>query len=476
MKKIVLQFILLSILYSVSFAKQKESGDKPLNIVMIAIDDMNNWVGKWEGRAFTPNIDQLANDGVQFRNAHCVVPACNPSRVALLTGLRPETTGQYTNEGNFRDRENGANLVTLPQFLMSKGYETIEAGKIFHKQAGTGHTPHAQSDPQSWSYQYKTPTGTPGHNLYLDSEKHAKWLMGSAEYDGIPYGEYLRKFAVWGAIPEKREECGDWMSAEYCAEYLQEEHDKPFLLSCGIFRPHSPQLAPQKYFDMYPLDEIELPEIPENDMDDIPKSAQSNFSSGIARKIKSDTLEWKKAIQAYKACMTFADDCVGHLLESLENSDYADNTIVLFWTDHGWQLGHKDRWEKFSLWNQATNAPMIIKLPNQQNGGKVTEHVSFLDIYPTIVDLLGYKQPKALQGHSLKHLIEEPTSTWDYAAVTTYNKGNVSVKKGDWNYITYNNGDSELYNLQNDPLEYINLATDEQYIPIIEELKAYLPK
>lgn len=449
---------------------------KPINVVMIAIDDMNNWAGAWEGKAITPNIDQLAQEGTQFRNAHCVVPACNPSRVALLTGQRPETTGQYVNPGNFRDKEGGKDRITLPQFLMAKGYETIEAGKIFHKQAGMAKEPHEQSDPISWTLQYRTPTGTPGHDLYLDENKHAKWLKGTSEHDGMEYGSYLRKFAVWGAIPQSKEECGDWMSADFCANYLQKEHDKPFLLSCGIFRPHSPQLAPKAYFDMYPLDEIEVPEVAVNDLSDVPNIAKTNFSSGLARKVKSDSLEWKKAVQAYKACMTFADDCVGHVLNSLANSKYAENTIVVFWTDHGWQLGHKDRWEKFSLWNQATNAPMVIQLPQQKDGGKVMEHVSFLDIYPTVVELLGYDQPEFLEGHSLTPLIKNPQKEWPHPAVTTYQEGNVSVKMDNWNYITYKNGAEELYNLDTDPNEFKNLASDSQYKTIIEELKQYLPE
>lgn len=472
MKKIIL--LALTVFISLSAHSQKKK-DR-LNILMIAIDDMNNWPGAWEGKAITPNIDGLAHKGTQFKNAHCVVPACNPSRVALLTGQRPETTGQYTNPGNFRNRKGGEERITLPQFLMDKGYETIEAGKVFHKQAGMGKTPEPQSDPVSWTFQHKTPTGTPGHDLYLDENKHAKWLKGEDKFNGSPFGNYLRKFGVWGAIPQSKEECGDWISSGYCADYLQKKHDKPFLLACGIFRPHSPQLAPQEYFDMYPLSEIEVPEVPVNDMDDIPNFAKKNFASGFSQKVQSDTLQWKKAVQAYKACITFADDCVGQVLESLKNSQYANNTIVILWSDHGWQLGHKDRWEKFSLWNIATNAPMIIKLPEQTKGGKVLEHVSYLDIYPTLVELLGYEKPEYLEGNSLTPLLENPMANWEHPAVVTYVQGCNSILKDNWNYIVYKTSDEELYNLKTDPNEFTNLANNPKYKNIIKKLRKHIPK
>jgi len=463
---------MLTLLIS-AFCQKK--GKQALNILMIAIDDMNNWPGAWEGKAFTPNIDRLAKEGTQFKNAHCVVPACNPSRVALLTGQRPETTGQYVNPGNFRDRDGGKDRITLPQFLMSKGYETIESGKVFHKQAGTGKTPDPHSDPVSWTYQHKTATGTPGHELFLDENKYAKWLKGETEFNGIEFGNYLRKFGVWGAIPQTKEECGDWQSSLYCADYLKQDHNTPFFLACGIFRPHSPQLAPQEYFDMYPLEEIEVPNLPINDMDDIPDFAKKNFASGFSQKVKSDTLQWKKAVQAYKACISFADDCVGNILDGLKNSKYADNTIVILWSDHGWQLGHKDRWEKFSLWNIATNAPMIIKLPNQKRRGKVLDHVSFLDIYPTLVDLLGYEKPDYLEGNSLSPLIKNPKAKWKYPAIVTYVQGCNSILQDKWNYILYNTGDEELYNLELDPNEFTNLANKPEYKSIIEHLKTYVP-
>lgn len=460
--------------------KCQENEQNKYNVLFIAIDDMNNWVGSFGGKAITPNIDALAKTGMKFTNAHCVVPACNPSRVALMTGQRPETTGQYTNAGNFREMQGGMDRITFPQFLQKQGYKTTSAGKIFHKQRGAKETPHPVSDPVSWDYQWKGNIGTQGHNLYLDENGWAKWLEGShldnVTNKGNSGMNYMAKFGVWGPIPHKKEETGDWIMSKYCADFLQQDHNDPFFLACGIFRPHSPQLAPQEYFDMFPLDKIELPEVPDDDMNDIPKIAQTNFSTPFV-KLMREKGEWKKAVQGYLACMAYADDCVGLVMDALKKSKYAENTIVVLWTDHGWQLGHKNRWEKFSLWNQATNAPLIIYHPDMKTKNTTCDQaVSFLDIYPTMADLLGYKKPDYLDGQSLLPLLENPKSKRTTPAVVTYEPRNNAVVLGEWNYIHYENGEEELYNHKKDPQEFKNLAKIKKYKKVIKKLRKYLPE
>ncbi|MCV9389293.1 sulfatase [Reichenbachiella ulvae] len=446
-----------------------EEKNIPYNVLFIAIDDMNNWVGAMEGKAKTPNIDRLAGQGMLFSNAHCVVPACNASRVALMTGQRPETTGQYQNSGNFRNRPGGIDRVTIAQFLSQQGYETAAAGKIFHHPRGSGESADLLSDTASWDYQWVGNIGTEGRDQYLDENGFAKWHDG--EIDG-----YLGKFAVWGTTPETKEETGDWKMSQFCAEFLQQKHDKPFFLAGGIFRPHAPLLAPQKYFDMYPLDAIELPEVPEDDMGDIPQIAKENFSTPMVKAMREKG-EWKKAVQAYLASMTFADDCVGNILDALDNSPYKDNTIVVLWSDHGWQLGHKWRWEKFSLWNQGTNAPLIIKYPGMENPGKeVKQPVSYLSIYPTLLEILGVENDLPLEGESLMPLMNQPDMQWEIPAVVTYPKGSIGVKLDQWNYIKYKDGSEELYDHLVDPREYKNLANDEQYASIMAKLSKFIPK
>ena len=449
---------------------QARDAAPPLNVVMIAIDDMNDWVGAFGNRAHTPNIDKLAQQGVAFNNAHCVVACCNPSRVALMTGLRPETTGQFNNYGNFRDRHDNADLLTLPQHFRTCGYEAVAAGKLFHLSRGTGEEPDPRSDPQSWNRQRVGLIGTAGHELYLNEDGFAKWHDG--KFDG-----YLGKFPVWGPSPEPKEETGDWQSADYCARHLTQEHESPFFLACGIFRPHSPQLAPKEFFDLYPLEDIKLPEAPEHDFNDIPELAHENFTTRFFLEGIRDMGQWPQAVQGYLASMTFADACVGHLLDALEKGPHRDNTAVVLWTDHGWHLGTKNRWEKYSLWDDATCAPLIFRVPGiTKPGGKCTRAVSLLDLYPTLAEICALSERPDLEGHSLVPLLRSPDATWDGAAVTTdYWTPSYSVKREQWNYIRYVDGSEELYDRSRDPNEFENLASWPEYASLKRQLTARIP-
>lgn len=452
---------------------------KKPNILLIAIDDMNNWIGAMEHKAKTPNIDALANSGVLFNNAYCAVPACNPSRVALLTGLRPQTTGQYENEGNFREKPGGADRVTLPQYLQKVGYETVAAGKIFHQPNGISTTPSPLSDPVSWNFQQPGLIGTPGAKQYVFENGFAKWIDGAEQQyidpaKGNSGMNYMCKNGIWGPIPQSKEECGDWKMAGFIADYLGKDHDKPFMLAYGIFRPHSPQLAPQEYFDRYPIESIELPECPANDMDDIPAIAQTNWSSPFVKLVKEKN-QWKNAVQGYLACMSFADDCVGRVMKALDKSKYRDNTIVIFVTDHGWQLGHKNRWEKFSLWHQATNAPLVIRYPEMKSAGQVcNKAVSFIDLYPTITDIIGIEKNQANQGISLLPWLENPKLDRTVPAIITYPEKSYSLVLDNWNYIQYSDGSEELYDHNIDPHEFKNLAGNDDLKAKLVEYRSLL--
>ena len=454
--------------------------EKQPNIVLITIDDMNNWVGALEGKAKTPAIDKMASEGVLFKNAFCAVPACNPSRTALFTGQRPETTGQFQNEGNFRTLPGGPERVTLPQRLTAEGYLSVAAGKLFHSPRGNGDLPAERSDDVSWNFQWRGIVGTPGHRLFLNDAGWANWLDGAeAEFvtgDYVNSGmSYICKNGVWGAIPNAKEECGDWQVAQFGVDFLQQEHDKPFFLGLGIFRPHSPQIVPQEFIDMYPVDSIVLPELPENDMDDIPGFAQVNWSSPFVKLVREKG-QLPLAIQGYLASCSFADACVGHFMKALDNSKYSENTIVILVTDHGFQLGHKNRWEKFSLWRQGTNVPMIIRLPaHMSKPGVASSAVSMVDIYPTVMELLGIEPPHAMEGESLVPFLVDANYKRTKPAIITWERGSHSVVRDGWNYIHYKDGSEELYNQMEDPNEYINLATDAQYRSLMDELKAFIP-
>ncbi|MGQ1891358.1 sulfatase [Thermophagus sp. OGC60D27] len=455
--------------------------DEKTNIVLIAVDDMNNWVGALGGNAKTPNIDQLAKEGRLFTNSHCVVPACNPSRVALFSGMRPETTGQYTNQGNFRERQGGEDIITLPQRLRQEGYVAVAAGKLFHHPRGTKEEPAELSDDMSWDFQWKGNVGTPGHKLFLNEDGFASWLEGAekpfveGEYQNSGM-KYICRFGVWGGIPQAKEACGDWKIAEFGADFLKKDHKNPFFLGLGFFRPHSPQIVPQEFIDMYPLDEIELPELPEDDMRDIPEAGQVNWSSPFVKLVKEKG-QLKKAVQGYLASCSFADACIGQFMGALDNSPYKDNTIVILVTDHGFQTGHKNRWEKFSLWRQATQIPMIIRLPeNTIQPGETDVAVSILDIYPTVLDLLDLDIPKSMEGHSLEPLLINPKASRKQPAIITWEQGSHSVVLDNWNYIHYQNGEEELYDRNADPDEFINLAGKPEYRELMDELKTWLPQ
>ena len=475
---LLLGVILMATACKTKVPAQEVKEEEKLNIVYIAVDDLNRWVGCLGGQAKTPNIDRLASQGMLFTNAHCVVPACNPSRVAIMTGLRPETTDQYINAGNFREKPGNANRITMPQYLRQHGYEAVAAGKIFHHPRGKAEEPHPFSDDISWNYQNKNNVGTTGHELYLDEYDQAKWLEGAMRKEGAGKegASYISKFGIWGVTPQKKEETADYQNAVFSAEYLSKPHEKPFFLACGIFRPHSPQLAPQEFFDMYPLESVKVHDLPEDDMLDIPEHIRKNFSTEFVGHVKAKD-QLQKAIQGYLASVSFADACIGKVLEGLENGPNKDNTVVVLWTDHGWQLGHKDRWEKFSLWDIATNTPLIIKHPKKNIASKrIDQPVSLLDLYPTMMDFVGLEKPSDLEGVSLAPFIQDENYQRPEPAIITYEEGNQSVRKDGLNYIRYKNGTEEFYDHTKDKMEYNNIINDESYASKKEALKKCLDK
>lgn len=443
---------------------------RPMNVLIIAVDDMNIWPGAFDGVAQTPNIDRLAASGVKFNNAHCVVPASNPSRTALFTGLRPETTGQYTNQGCFRDKKSNKTLVTLPQYLQKFGYETVSAGKVFHHPRGSAKEPNKYSDPQSWDIQRvgNVGVGFQHHKKYLDENEQAKWQEGSPNIDG-----YLKKFGVWGPADCTPDTTEEWKNADFTEEYLLESHDKPFFLSCGVFAPHEPLVAPKEFYDLYPLDKIQLPEVPADDMSDIPAVAHRNFSTPFVELMREKG-QWKNAVQGYLANISFADSTVGRVLDALEKSEYRDNTIVLLFSDNGFQLAHKNRWEKYSLWRMATNTPMIVRTPKGKKG-ECDRAVSYLDIYPTLLDLLSIEKPDFLEGTTFVPQLKKLDAPRDVPAVITHGAGNVSVVLDNWNLITYSNGAQELYDRSNDIFEYNNLIKEKSHSDIVAKLSKFIP-
>ena len=430
----------LSIIY-VLFTSDLQAQQK--NVLLIAVDDLNDWVGAFGGnpQAITPNIDALAQKGVAFQNASCPSPVCNPSRTALLTGRRPHETGITANQGGFNFRDSPepwiSNLVTLPQYFSANGYESVGQGKIFHRHG---------SNPESWDI---LGPGGQGANGGTNT------TVGNT---GMRYG--------WSQ--QNIEQTRDWQSADYAANYLKQNHTKPFFLACGIFRPHLPFYAPQSFYDLYDTNSLDLPAgYLANDRDD---------TFGVSNNLLTEVQqlgEWKNLIKAYLACMSFADAAVGHLINALENSQYANNTIVVLIGDHGWHLGEKEHFKKFTLWERAVKTPMIIYDPSGGSGNNFNA-VSLQDIYPTLVSLAGLQTPSfPVRGRDLSPLVQNPNAPWCGAALTTYRNGN-SIRSDRYRYTQYGDGNEELYDHQTDPFEWTNVAGDPAFATIKQEMSSAL--
>ncbi|HIQ20072.1 MAG TPA: DUF4976 domain-containing protein [Planctomycetes bacterium] len=419
------------------------------NVLFIAIDDLNDWTGYLGGayqEVHTPNLDRLAARGVFFTHAYCTAPACNPSRTSLLCGVLPSTSGVYHNSNPWRVQLPHA--VTLPQHFMAHGYRVFGGGKIFHGRF---------KDPQSWHEYFARPSDP------VPPVRPANGIPNTAHFD-------------WGPVAVDDEAMGDTQVTDWAIRFLGQRHEKPFFLAVGLFRPHLPWYVPQKYFDRYPLGQIVLPTVKEDDLEDVPPvgRAMARPQGDHAKVLATDN--WEKAVQGYVASITYADGQVGRLLDTLDRSPYAGNTIIVLWTDHGWHLGEKLHWRKFTLWEEATRVPLIFVVPGlTPSGARCERTVSLVDIYPTLADLCGLPVGRHLEGRSLKPLLADPQTTWDRPAVTTHGRNNHAIRSRRWRYIRYHDGTEELYDHQHDPMEWTNLAGDPQYARVKQELAAWLP-
>jgi len=422
------------------------AADRP-NVLFIAVDDLNDWVSCLGGHpdCKTPNIDRLAARGMLFTRSYCAAPACNPSRASLMTGVRPWTSGVYLNSQPWRPVM--PNTVTLPQHFRAHGYEAVGSGKIYHGR---------YEDPASWN-DYLRKGGDP---------KPTREVLRS----GIDKSGGI----VWGVLDVEDEQMNDYKMADYAIDYLGHEHDKPFFLACGIFRPHMPWQVPRKYYDMYPHDKITLPKTLDTDLDDLPKAGvQMARPQGDHAKML-ETGNWRYAVQAYLASIAFADGQIGRVLDALDASDYAQNTIIILWGDHGWHLGEKHHWRKFALWEEATRAPLMIAGPGVAPGS-CERTVDFMNVYPTLCDMCGIPHAPQLEGVSMYPLLQDPGMSWDRPAVTTHGRGNHAVRSERFRYIRYADGSEELYDHDADPMEWTNLAGAAEFKAEKQRLAKWVP-
>jgi arylsulfatase A-like enzyme len=428
---------------------------------------MNDWVGCLGGYpgVRTPNIDRLARRGALFSDAHCAAPLCNPSRTALLTGLRPSTTGIYNNDQWWRPAL--PNVVTLPQYFKQNGYYAAGVGKVFHHVAGS-------NPPDQWNEFELQVFDDPWYRRL----EWYPWVKKIPAPPGHPFNG-LRDFQGefdWGVIPTAENAYGDAIAVDWARRFLARKHDRPFFLAVGLWHPHIPMFAPQSYFDMYPRDQVRLPEAPADDLDDLPAEGQklAAFRRSEHERILREG-KWRDAVQAYLACITFADAMIGRLLGSLESSPYARNTVIVFWSDNGWHLGEKQHWHKSTLWQRSTHVPLILAGPGIRSAGTTRRQpVSLLDLYPTLLELCGLPQRRDLEGESLGPLLRDAQAA-HRPPVSTINRGNHVVITRRWRYIRYHDGGEELYDRQADPNEWRNLAAEPAHAALKRDLAQLLP-
>ncbi len=418
------------------------------SFLFIPIDDLNHWVGHLgrHPQTKTPNIDRLAKMGVSFTKAYCTAPACNPSRASLMSGLRPTSTGCYDNGQNWRP---GISEDLLLNTVLSKnGYRVYGAGKIYH---GAGDRGGLFDD-------------------YFAGKGGALKRHPDAKDNGV--GGI--NFAPLACTDE---EMPDHAVVSWCIEKMNEKSDRPFFIAAGLVKPHMPFSVPKKWFDMFPLDQIQLPPHLTDDLADVPPAGvkMAKPDGDHARIVASG--RWKEAVQAYLATIAFCDYQVGRLLDAWEKSPRRDSTVICLWSDHGWSLGEKSHWRKFALWEEPTRTVHIWKVPGLTPADvRCDRPVDYSSIYPTTLALASIPIPSHADGKDVSSLLRDPASSWSQPAITTHGRGNHAVRSEDWRYIRYANGDEELYHDAKDPLEYVNLAAKPEFSAKKAELAAYLPK
>jgi arylsulfatase A-like enzyme len=427
------------------------------NILFIAMDDQNDWLGCLGGhpQVKTPHLDRLAARGTLFTSAHCQAPLCHPSRASLLTGLRPSTIGIYGLEPGLRQVPALTNHITLPQTFTRLGWFTYTCGKIYHD----GTIPQAARAVEFAEWGPAPPSPKPLRPFSKIPESHP--LMD------------------WGPFPEREQETPDWQIASAAVQALRKApREKPFFIAAGFRLPHVPCYAPPPWFALYPEADLQLPPVREDDRADTPK-----FSWYLHWKLPEPRLsvlrnfgEWRPLVRAYLASISFVDSQIGRVLDELEASGAATNTVVVVWSDHGWHLGEKGISGKNSLWERSTRVPLIVAGPGVGRGARCQRTVELLDLFPTLLELTGQPARPDLEGHSLLPQLRDASAPRLWPALTTHNPGNHSVRTEQWRYIRYADGSEELYDEAQDPNEWTNLANDPKTLAVRQELARWLPK
>ena len=436
------------------------------NVLFIAIDDLARSLGCYGHPVVqTPNIDRLARSGVCFQRAYNQIPLCNPSRASVLTGLRPDITTVFDLGRHFREQL--PDVVTLPQLFRGAGWWTGRVGKIFHYGVPGDIGTNGLDDAPSWNRVVNPKGRDVADRALIVNPTPAR-----------PISAALSWLMADGADAEQT----DGMIASAAIQLMSEQRDGPFFLGVGFFRPHTPYVAPKKYFDLYPLEKIQLPHSPPNDRDDIPAVAFAH--NNPTPHYGLDELTCRRALQAYYANVSFVDAQVGRVLDALDQFALTERTLVVLWSDHGYHLGeHGGVWQKRMLFEESAGAPLLIRAPGARGNGMVSPAVvEFVDIYPTVAQWCGLDASPSLSGRSLMPLLEDPVRKWDGKAFTQILRpGNGTpvmgrtVRTDRWRYTEWDGGaaGAELYDVVADPTEFTNVANAVEHRELRATLRSF---
>ena len=432
---------------------QDANQTEPPSVLFLNIDDWNDWnsVLKGHPQAVTPNIKRLAERGVVFSNAICSSPTCFPSRSAIFTGIHPARSGNIVNDNSIHSwRSYAQKAITLPKHLSNHGWTSVGIGKNFHNRD--------RGEFDEYISRNKSPRQKPGSGINLN-----------------PSGR-------WGVAAVPTTQMPDYIAVSHGIEKLTTVND-PLFLSLGIYRPHVPWVVPKEYFDLYPLDEVQFPERRADDLDDLPERfkllahLEAKFGKGYNHKLAEKGYD-KQFVRAYLACVTFADEQVGRILDAWDASRHSRNGYIVLWSDHGYNLGEKEAWSKMKPWFDSAHCNLIIAGPGIPTGEVCDRAVSLQDLYPTLLDLLKVAPPpQPIDGNSLTPLLKKPNADWNKPVVMSSESDGIrwdAVLDNDYRMTRLITGETELYQLTDDPHEFNNLAMDSRYAPVIERLSQHL--
>ena len=433
------------------------------NVLFIAIDDQNDWIGHLGGHplAQTPHLDSLAGRGTTFLNAHCQAPLCNSSRTSLMLSLRPTTTGIYGLAPWFRTLDAWKDRVALPQHFKAYGYRTLTTGKIYHGPVGGPKLQAAEFD--IW-----------GNAGGIGAKPDKKLIPPT------PMGNHA--LMDWGVFPHRDEDKGDYQVASWAIEQIKSApKGQPFFLATGFFLPHVPCYVTQKWMNLYPDDDSVLPLVKADDRIDTPRFSwylHWNLPEPRLKWVK-DNNQWRNLVRSYLASTSFVDAQIGRMLAALDEARLRENTIVVVWGDHGWHLGEKAITGKNTLWNESTRVPLIFAGPGVAGSGRCMQPAELLDIYPTLIELCGLAPRDDLEGISLVPQLTNAATPRARPAITSHNQGNHGIRSERWRYIRYADGTEELYDTVDDPNEWSNLAgssLSRELEAVIDSHRLWLPK